>query len=172
MSLPGCSQPASISSQPTGALHTGHGGFALETWQLTTMAGGALDARAFTHALTKYLSRTPRLCVVSVTEGLTVWHKARLGGLPCSGGVVVVVGCHVAVKKQLKKLHQNTPRTHQTTAFLLSSLEPNKSEPVRTGMNLHPLDTHAHINKSAVTVFVAVWQHTKRAVSSVLRDII
>lgn len=52
---------------------------------LPTMAGGALDERAFTHELTKYLCRTPSFCVVSVTEVLTSWHKA-LGGLPCLGG--------------------------------------------------------------------------------------
>lgn len=89
------------------------------------------------------------------------WGGGGGGVLPCCS--------QKAVKKAPP---EHASYTHQTTAFLLSSLEPNKSEPVRTGMNLHPLDTHAHINKSAVTVFVAVWQHTKRAVSSVLRDII
>lgn len=37
---------------------------------------------------------------------------------------------------------------------------------------VQPTNTHAHINKLAVTVFVALWQNTKRAVRSVLGDII
>lgn len=52
-----------------------------------TKAGGTLEARAFTHALTKYLSWTPHPCVVSIAEGQG--HRVQ-GHRAC-----VLAGCHV-----------------------------------------------------------------------------
>ncbi len=125
-------------------LHTDHGGFALETWQLTTMARGALDARAFTHALTKYLSPTPRFCVVSVAEGLTGRHKARLGGLPCCRST-----------QQLKKLHTSYAPSDYSFSSELAAAKQNLHKDRNESASIRHSRTHKLISSDSLCCCLA-----------------